>query len=324
MLADDLAHREAFRRVAAQTLRPEASIADSDRDPLDILLRRTAACWPTFAAWAGPPTCGQPPPSWPRSAPRPPESPCRIGPRRRALFDKACHLRRRIALANPLLDFKDILFVKRQRSCFNHMCDQFYGIAQRPGGGLFVLVRCPGPGGERSAISWPIRSWTAGLRRARGPGRAEAKLEPDSRFLRQPPRRGDAGGIVPLPQSVLRRQDRGLRLCRVPRRTHCTSSTATRSGATGTRGDATTCSGRRGRRKSACRSATALGTISIPAGCPAAASAFISERRGGYLRCGRACPTFTVFDMAPRRQRHPLPELTTRPTSGIPASPTTA
>ena len=26
--------------------------------------------------------------------------------------------------------------------------------------------------------------------------------------------------------------------------------------------------------------------------------AFITERRGGYLRCGRACPTYTLFDMA--------------------------
>ncbi len=26
--------------------------------------------------------------------------------------------------------------------------------------------------------------------------------------------------------------------------------------------------------------------------------AFISERRGGYLRCGRVCPTYTLFDMA--------------------------
>ena len=26
--------------------------------------------------------------------------------------------------------------------------------------------------------------------------------------------------------------------------------------------------------------------------------AFITERRGGYLRCGRVCPTYTLFDMA--------------------------
>ena len=26
--------------------------------------------------------------------------------------------------------------------------------------------------------------------------------------------------------------------------------------------------------------------------------AFITERRGGYLRCGRVCPTYTLYDMA--------------------------
>ena len=35
---------------------------------------------------------------------------------RRGLFDKVCHVRRRIALSNPLLAFKDLLFVKRQRA----------------------------------------------------------------------------------------------------------------------------------------------------------------------------------------------------------------
>ena len=64
---------------------------------------------------------------------------------RRSLFDKVCRLRRQIALSNPLLNFTDLLFAKRQRSCFNHMCDQYYGITQRPGGGLFVLCDAFGP-----------------------------------------------------------------------------------------------------------------------------------------------------------------------------------
>ena len=31
---------------------------------------------------------------------------------------------------------------------------------------------------------------------------------------------------------------------------------------------------------------------------PSGRIAFISERRGGYLRCGRVCPTYTLYDMA--------------------------
>jgi hypothetical protein len=47
--------------------------------------------------------------------------------------------KRRAALRNPLLDFDDILFVKRHPGTFAHMCDQYYGSYARPGGGLFVL-----------------------------------------------------------------------------------------------------------------------------------------------------------------------------------------
>ena len=43
ILIDDLAHRDAFKRVAAETFRPEALILDSDRDPLDVILRRAEA-----------------------------------------------------------------------------------------------------------------------------------------------------------------------------------------------------------------------------------------------------------------------------------------
>lgn len=46
---------------------------------------------------------------------------------------------RRMALKNPLLDFDDLLFVKRVPGTFTHMSDQYYGWFSRPGGGLYVL-----------------------------------------------------------------------------------------------------------------------------------------------------------------------------------------
>ncbi len=46
---------------------------------------------------------------------------------------------RRLSLANPLLDFRDLLFVKRAPSMFPHLSDQYYGWWARPGGGVFVL-----------------------------------------------------------------------------------------------------------------------------------------------------------------------------------------
>ena len=44
-----------------------------------------------------------------------------------------------MALANPLLDFDDLLFVKRVPGSFTHMSDKYYGWFSRPGGGLYVL-----------------------------------------------------------------------------------------------------------------------------------------------------------------------------------------
>ncbi len=61
------------------------------------------------------------------------------GEQRREAFLKACGAVRTLALKNPLLDFNDILFVKRVPGTFTHMSDENYGWFSRPGGGLFVL-----------------------------------------------------------------------------------------------------------------------------------------------------------------------------------------
>ena len=62
------------------------------------------------------------------------------------LYHKACRLRRAIAFSNPLLDFDRIVFIKRRRAIYNHMCDQYYGAHAVPGGGVFVLSN---PFGEK-------------------------------------------------------------------------------------------------------------------------------------------------------------------------------
>ena len=46
---------------------------------------------------------------------------------------------RRLTLSNPLLDFDDLLFVKRAPTLFPHLSDQYYGWWSRPGGGVFLL-----------------------------------------------------------------------------------------------------------------------------------------------------------------------------------------
>ncbi len=59
---------------------------------------------------------------------------------RRDLYFQARWLARRIALTNAALDFDKIVFVKRRHPTgLFHMVHQFYGFGARPGGGLFVL-----------------------------------------------------------------------------------------------------------------------------------------------------------------------------------------
>lgn len=57
----------------------------------------------------------------------------------RALYFKAHWVVRRMTLANPLLNFDQVLFVKRAPTMFPHMSDQHYGWWSRPGGGVFAL-----------------------------------------------------------------------------------------------------------------------------------------------------------------------------------------
>jgi len=61
------------------------------------------------------------------------------GPAARELYLDVRRAARSMSLANPLLDFDDLLFVKRHPSAYPHMSDQYYGWWSRPGGGLYVL-----------------------------------------------------------------------------------------------------------------------------------------------------------------------------------------
>ena len=67
---------------------------------------------------------------------------------RKNLYLEARHIVRQMALSNPLLDFDDLLFVKRvparftvspKSRTYTHMSDQYYGWFSRPGGGLYIL-----------------------------------------------------------------------------------------------------------------------------------------------------------------------------------------
>ena len=125
-------------------LREAALLRPDDRDPADIVLRQTAALLAAVRALKGArdlaaeaaaldalrAACG-------RTA-----ATDKAG--RRALYLSLCDVRRRIAFANPLLDFDRILFVAHKKNgrgelAGDHMAGQYYGIHATKGEGLFVL-----------------------------------------------------------------------------------------------------------------------------------------------------------------------------------------
>jgi hypothetical protein len=66
---------------------------------------------------------------------------------------------RRLALQNPLLDFDDILFIKRAPALFPHMSDQYYGWWSRGGGGVY---RLSGFRGDQPRVRCLTENWPLG------------------------------------------------------------------------------------------------------------------------------------------------------------------
>jgi len=59
----------------------------------------------------------------------------------RSLWLRVRWLKRRMALANPLLDFGPLLVCKRVPPSWSHLVAQYFGWRQRPGGGLYVIEK---------------------------------------------------------------------------------------------------------------------------------------------------------------------------------------
>ena len=57
----------------------------------------------------------------------------------RGVYLRVRWLKRRIALANPMMQFGKLLFAKRVPPSYSHLVMQYFGWRARPGGGLFVL-----------------------------------------------------------------------------------------------------------------------------------------------------------------------------------------
>lgn len=146
--ADGAAGRR-WEAVAGEVFEAESLILAGDRDPVDVVLRRTEALLRHIESMAG---------DLPEAARRlallkRDNATVSIddGDRRYALFEAAMLLRRRIAFSNPLLSFDKILFIKRdflsaEMTRGNHMCDQYFGFNAVASGGVYVLEDAFGSG----------------------------------------------------------------------------------------------------------------------------------------------------------------------------------
>jgi hypothetical protein len=289
-LLRDLGSRTAFEKIASETFRPEALVLPSDRDPADIVLRRTAALLADFRL----DKFKAPLAELQKSNATIPTTNVEA---RYVLFVNACRLRREIAFSNPLLNFDKLLFVKRHLSIYNHMCDQYYGVTARPGGSLCVLEK-PFSSNARVrdvlANSVVERGRLKGQKLTGGPNR-EYNLKFDAHGNVS----GDEaeGGSFLSPDVsfdgkqiafayVECKGDGNHREHTDPNRGHWVESRCYhvfKVNADGSHLEQLT-----------------DGTWNEfdPCWMPSGRIAFISERRGGYLRCGRICPTYTLFDMA--------------------------
>jgi hypothetical protein len=193
---------------------------------------------------------------------------------RREVYFAACDLKRKIAFCNPLLTSIDrLLFIKRHAAAgVFHMCDQFYGCNARPGGGLFVIEN---PLSDHPKLvdlltgSVVQKGRLAGQRLGGG-----SFLSPDLSF--------DGHSIVfayTQAKAFAQTQGKEAYLWSPEYSYHLFRCNVDGSGLLQlTDGDCDDFD---------------------PCFLPNGRIAMISERRGGYLRCGRHCPTYTLFSMAP-------------------------
>ncbi|MHC4628686.1 MAG: HzsA-related protein, partial [Planctomycetota bacterium] len=193
--------------------------------------------------------------------------------RRLDLFKKAYDLRRRIALSNPLLDFDKIVFIKRHRATFNHMCDQYYGINILPEGGIYVLSD---PFDENPRLHDVLADSVVERGRLKGQRLTDGSfLSPDLSY----------DGKTVIFAYVECKGDRNHRHHTDPSRGHWNRQRCYHIFKVNVDGSGL--------------EQLTDGTWNDfdPCWLPNGRIAFISERRGGYLRCGRVCPTYTLHDM---------------------------
>ena len=305
LLIDELANRQKYDAIANQIYDPQAGILPSDKTPLDVVYRRTAAALERLEkldAQAAAPFVSQ------LKALNPADASFSSVVERFACFEKIAQLRRRILFSDPDLTFDKLLFVKKHRATYSHMCDQYYGVYLLPGGGIYRLENAFNPDAPPTVTNVLENSVVqsgrlAGTKLSTG-AFATLALDYDAQKIAFAYVEAE-GSKEHFAHTDLTKGhwDRGRCL-------HIFTANADGSDlrqiTDGTWNDFYPCFLPNGREAAR---AEGQGYASEKAGVEdtrvqsgtdlVGRIAFISERRGGYLRCGRQCPNFTVFDMNP-------------------------
>lgn len=186
---------------------------------------------------------------------------------RKSLYSRVRGTLREIAFRNPLLQEIDkLLFIKQhQPTGVYHMCDQFYGCNAVAGGGLYVLVD---PFGDGPKLVDLLENATVENGRLQGRKLTGGFLSPEVSF---------DGTTILFAHSECGATDtyQWTKEC-------CFHLFQVNADGTGLR-----------------QLTDGIKDDFDPCFLPGGRIAFISLRRGGYLRCGRHCPTYTLYSMEP-------------------------
>ena len=127
-------HWAQYEKVASETLRKDALILASDHTPVDVILRRTQALIDHLGLQAE---------SDALDAFKKRNRSDLSEQEQQNLFLEIAAVRRRVTFANPLLDFDSMFFLKHNRIARgdSHMVDQYLGVNQARGGGVYRLDR---------------------------------------------------------------------------------------------------------------------------------------------------------------------------------------
>lgn len=189
------------------------------------------------------------------------------------IYFEACRLKRQIAFTNPLLDIERLLFIKRHDSTgVFHMCDQYYGCNGKPGGGLYALENPIGP--NPKLVNVLENSVVENGRLAGQKLEGGCFLSPELSF---------DGKTILFAYTEAKTWPKYKGATAYEWTPEC-SYHIFKVNADGT------------------------GLVQLtdgpwddfdPCFLPNGRIVFISERRGGFLRCGRNCPVYTTFSMRP-------------------------